>query len=89
LNSLYLEAKLLSNIVSYDVDLEVNSNSDQSASVYMMDYLGKKYSILEKILFDKGKNNIILNLSDYANGKYILVVQTKSATITKEIIIIK
>lgn len=89
LNSLYLDAELLSNVVSYEANLVVSANSEQTGSIYVMDYLGKKYSVLDKILFDKGKNNIILNLSDYANGKYILVVQTNSTTLTKEIIIIK
>lgn len=89
LNSLYLEANLLPNIISNEANLEVEAYSEQSGSLYLMDYLGKKYSIMDKILFDKGKNNIILNLSDYPNGKYILVVQTNSTTLTKEIIIIK
>ena len=88
--SSYVEGvSIAPNIVSNEVNLTVDVSNSLTGSVYIMDYVGKKYSVLDKILFDKGKNNIILNLSNYANGKYILVVRSLGTTLTQEFIITK
>lgn len=89
LSSYIIDASIVPNIVSNEANLTVDVSDELTGSVYIMDYVGKKYDVLDKILFDKGKNNIILNLSKYANGKYILVVQSFGTTLTQEIIITK
>ncbi len=88
--SSYIEGvSIAPNIVSNEANLTVDVSDELTGSVYIMDYVGKKYNVLDKILFDKGKNNIILNLSKYANGKYILVVRSFGTTLTQEFIITK
>ena len=88
--SSYIEGvSIAPNIVSNEANLTVDVSDELTGSIYIMDYVGKKYNVLDKILFDKGKNNIILNLSKYANGKYILVVRSLGTTLTKEFIITK
>ncbi len=89
LSSYIVDASIVPNIVSNEANLTVDVSDELTGSIYIMDYVGKKYDVLDKILFDKGKNNIILNLSKYANGKYILVVQSLGTTLTQEFIITK
>lgn len=89
LSSYISDVELDKNVISDELGITVNATDKLSGSVYLINYLGKKYSLVDKILFDKGKNNIILNLSEYANGKYILVVDSNGSTFTKEFIITK
>lgn len=89
LSSYISKVSLSKNIISNELELSVETTDNLSGSIYLMNYLGKKYSLVDKILFDKGKNNIILNLSEYPNGKYILVVDSNGSTLTKEFIITK
>lgn len=83
------EIHLDKNIISNNMDITVDATGELSGSIYAIDILGKKFPIVEKILFDKGKNNIILNFSNYANGKYILVIESNSSILTKQFIITK
>jgi hypothetical protein len=88
--SSYIEGvSIAPNVISDEANLTVDVSDELTGSVYIIDYVGKKYNVLDKILFDKGKNNIILNLSKYANGKYILVVRSLGTTLTQEFIITK
>ncbi len=89
LSSSISDVSLKSNIVSNELGLTVTSSGEVGASVYVMDMLGKKYYVFNKLMFDKGKNNIILNLSDYANGKYILIIDSQSSISKQEFIITK
>lgn len=88
-SSYIIGASIVPNVVSNEANLTVDVSDELTGSIYIMDYVGKKYNVLDKLLFDKGKNNIILNLSNYANGKYILVVRSLGTTLTKEFIITK
>ena len=89
LSSYIINGSIAPNVVGNEANLTVNTSDELTGSVYIMDYVGKKYCIFEKLLFDKGKNNIILNLSEYANGKYILIVRSLGTTLTQEFIITK
>jgi hypothetical protein len=89
LSSYIIDASIVPNVVSSEANLTVDVSDELTGSIYIMDYVGKKYDVLDNLLFDKGKNNIILNLSKYANGKYILVVHSFGTTLTKEFIITK
>jgi|GEM_PF-1496126 len=89
LSSYIIDASVIPNIVRDEAKLTVDVSDELTGSIYIMDYVGKKYDVMDKIMFDKGKNNIILKLSKYANGKYILVVQSFGTTLTQEIIITK
>lgn len=89
LNSLISDVSLKSNVITNELEVTVTSGSDVNASVYLLDILGKKYNVFDKFMFDKGKNNIILNLSDYANGKYILIIDSQSSISKQEFIITK
>jgi len=89
LRPIITDTQLKSNIISEELELEVNSSGEVGAAVYIMDISGKKYYVFNKLMFDKGKNNIILNLSDYANGKYILIIDSQSSISKQEFIITK